>query len=109
MSAEKTFGVRLNAEATAALEQEALRRGIKPTSAARDLILEALTGAGSRTAESRLGEIQSLLERLERELAERVVLALSQAVPQEHVDGKPPGDFRQEASGLSLADYIKAP
>lgn len=105
----RTIGVRLNGQTNAALEEEALRRGMKPTTAARELILEALSGAGSRAFAARLDEIEALLSRIERELPERIAIALARVTSTEPAEIEQQGCSPSEDSPLSLADFIKAP
>jgi len=108
-SAGKTIGVRLNGEAEAALEQEALRRGMKPTTAARELILEALSGAGSRAVAARLDEIEGLISRIDRELPDRIAITLSRVSSTSPAEIERHDDPRSEDPLLSLADFIKTP
>lgn len=105
----KTIGVRLNVEAEAALEQEALRRGLKPTTAARELILEALSAASSRNIAVRLEEIEAFLGRIERELPDRIAISLSRLAPMESPDVGLSDEPPPTAPKLSLTDFIKAP
>jgi len=77
----KTYGVRLNIEAAAALEKEALRRGMKPTTLARELLLEGLSGGGETALHARLEAIEGTLVRIERDLPERLALTVAQPPP----------------------------
>jgi len=72
----KTIGIRLPPDLQTLLEDEASKRGLKPTSLAAKLVSEALTRSGT-PVEAKLEQLQATLDRLERELPIRIRSAFS--------------------------------
>jgi hypothetical protein len=103
-----TFGVRLSDEASAALKQEALRRGMKPTTAAREIIIETLAGANTRTSEARLEAIEAALARLGRELPEALALAVAHVATGTSDERSPGSERRASTQAGSLEAWARA-
>jgi len=103
----RLYGVRLTGEAETKLASEALRRGVKPTSAARELILEALAGVPGSVLDARLANLEATLLRLEHELPSRIAALVREGpLPQaaqllEDNDAPPTTD-----GAVALSDWI---
>lgn len=104
----KTFGVRLHEEAAAALEREALRRGMKPTTLARELLVEALSGGGEAAIAGRLEALETAMVRFEHDLPERLALSVAHTLaPRAPVDELPSSSAnRFRGGGEGLAAWV---
>lgn len=74
----KTIGIRLTSDLEMLLKEQALKRGLKPTSLAQKLVAESLTRSGT-PVEEKIAEIQAAIARLERDLPLRFRAAVSAA------------------------------